>query len=75
MMDRLLNCLYHGQRLRMMNRLLNCLYDRLRMMDRLGNCLRMEDGLRNSLEDGVGEDSLVSNHRDGRHRPELGGQL
>ena len=41
------------------------------MMDRF----RMEDRLRNSLEDRVGKDGLVSDDRDGGHRPELGGQL
>ena len=45
------------------------------MMNRFGNCLRMEDRLRNSLEDGVREDGLVSDDRDGGHRSELGGQL
>ena len=45
------------------------------MMDRFRNCLRMEDRLRNSLEDRVGKDGFVSDDRDGGHWPELGGQL
>ena len=48
-------------------------------MDGLGNRLddgqRLVDRLGNILEDRVGEDGLVSDDRDGRDRPELGGQL
>ena len=43
--------------------------------NRLDDGQRLVDRLGNILEDRVGEDGLVSDDRDGRDRPELGGQL